>query len=616
MITDILSTPRLGDILVAQGALTRAMLEEAARTVRGRIGQHLCAQNLISHRTLARALATQHALPFVDFTHAPPDPTLFIPRDLAHYTTHHYIPYTRTAGSLTIATSAPSPELQQTLSEYYNTPITLTVTGPRDLRDYFASRAATTATRRARLSLRRRYPHLTADRTLLPHQQRGLLIFFSLITTILILAPRSSWETLLVLCNGFYLLSLYMKLKLFRQGYAQHCSQIASLETLRTAVKNLRDETLPIYTILVPLYMESAPVMARLIHNLTALDYPPEKLDIKLICEADDTNTLNALKALRPRATMEIIRVPPSKPRTKPKACNIALQHIRGEFLVIFDAEDAPARDQLKRAIALFSQGTDKLACVQSPLNYYNRDENLLTQLFAIEYSALFRLHLPALERMGIPIPLGGTSNHLRVAALHAVGGWDAFNVTEDADLGIRLSYFGYHTRVLPSLTLEEAPITLGAWMKQRTRWIKGYIQTWLVYMRDPRELRRRLGPTGYYGFQFFVGAPALTFLLAPFFWIICVTSPAGSTPAQFPHWLQILCAISFLGGVFSNWLTARAVLDLEGWHHLRRAMLIFPLYWLLHSVAAARAVWQLAFNPHYWGKTKHGMSRMRAAKI
>ena len=607
-------TPRLGDVLVAHGAITRAAIEHHIGKARGRLGHYLRAHNLISGRALARGLAAQHDIAFIHFTEHAPDKTLFRPCDLPHYVAYHYVPFARARDGLVVATCEPSPQLRAVLEVYYQTPITLIATGPFDLTHYFASVAATTTTRRARLSLRRKHRNLVADRTLLPHQQRGILLLIGAITFALILAPETTWYALLVACNIFYLASLTMKLQLFKQGHAQLRIQRAHEPALALDVAALNPETLPVYTVLVPLYMETSAVMERLIGHLQALDYPREKLDIKLICEADDTATITALKALAPPQTMQITCVPPSQPRTKPKACNVALQQIRGEFLVIFDAEDAPAPDQLKRAVALFHQMGKQTACVQASLNYYNRDENLLTQLFAIEYSALFSLCLPALERMGMPIPLGGTSNHLRVSALSAVGGWDAFNVTEDADLGIRLAYLGYETHMLPSLTLEEAPISLGAWMRQRTRWIKGYIQTWLVYMRDPRELKRRLGGPRYFGFQFFVGAPVLTFLLAPFFWVICFTSLTGILPHGLSPTMQFLCAVSFVGGIFSNWLFARAVMHLEGWEHMRRALFVYPFYWLLHSFAAARALWQLATNPHYWEKTRHGVSKLRRA--
>ena len=601
---------RLGDVLVAQGALTRETVEEYSVKVRGRIGEFLRAHNAITGQALSQALSHQHTIDFVDFAHAPPDARLFRPHALGDYMEHRFVPYARTEQGLVIATSNPSADLQVMLEAWYGEPLTLVGTGPRDMLDYFASVAATTATRHAKHGLRRKYKHLVADRTLLPPQLRGLALLVSGIALGLFIAPNSTWNLLLIACNIFYLLFIAIKFYFYREGLLQQERQRQQGPELTWAAALLEDRNLPVYSILVPIYKESGQVLARLIAALGALDYPREKLDIKLICESDDTDTIHVLKRLSPPHMMDIIVVPASLPRTKPKACNVALQQIRGEYLVIYDAEDMPAPDQLKRAVVLFTRSGPKLACLQGRLNYFNRDENLLTQLFAIEYSALFRINLPALERLQLPIPLGGTSNHLRVSVLNEVGGWDAFNVTEDADLGIRLAYLGYHTKMLPSLTLEEAPLTVSAWMKQRTRWIKGYIQTWLVYTRDPAELKRCLGLQGYYGFQFFVGAPALTFLLAPIFWAIYFISFTGWIPSLLSPFMQILCAVSFVSGIAINLIIARAVLRIEGWERMRLAMLLYPFYWLLHSLAAARALGQLIVRPHYWEKTKHGMTQ------
>lgn len=601
---------RLGDILVTQGVLSRAKLEQLVTTARGRLGDYLRAHSHVDGLSVAQAIAKQQHLHYVDLIESPPEPQLFTPRDLDHYIAHQFIPYCHRGNVLTLATTEPSPELHDFAQAHYGMKVAFAVTTPRDLALYFASRGATITTRRARHHLRRRFPHLTADRILLPHQSYGLAAIAGLLTLSFIFAPMGSWHGLIVASTFFYLATLIIKFEFYRQGVAAAHDYDREDAALAARAAALEDATLPIYSILVPLYHENQEVIARLIVNLNALDYPKEKLDIKLVCEADDTATIAAIKALRPPETMAILVVPPSQPRTKPKACNAALQQVRGEYVVIFDAEDAPAPDQLKRAVAMFRAGPANLACLQAALNYYNRDENLLTQLFAIEYSSLFRLMLPGLERMRLPIPLGGTSNHLRTEALRAVGGWDAFNVTEDADLGVRLSYLGFETRTLPSLTLEESPISLRAWLRQRSRWIKGYIQTWLVYTRDTAELKRRLGTTGYYGFQFFVGAPALTFLFAPIFWGAFILSLSGALPESMPAHIQWLCGITFVGGAMIQWLFAHQVLQLEGWQHMRRAFILYPLYWLLHSVAAARALAQLITAPHYWEKTRHGVSK------
>lgn len=598
---------RLGDILVEKG-VPRAAVERLVNTS-APIGHTLKSNGLIGARGLAQALAEQQHLPYVDLTQRPPDGSLFRTRDLAHYLKHRYIPYSFEVGVLTVACSDPSPELIRELAARYDCAIRLSVTSPRDLQTAWFAQGGRSISRRAKHALRRRHRGLTADRTLERPQAMGFGLLMLALLIFLIIDLRDTWYFVLIGCNLFYFVVLAFKLQLYLQGTSAARAMRLLDKQLQQNAAAIAEHTLSVYSILVPVFRESNEVLHRLLGNLSALDYPKEKLDIKLICEADDGETIEALKALRPPETMEIIAVPPSQPRTKPKACNVALQTIRGEYLVIYDAEDAPAPDQLKRAVDLFRESPANTACLQAPLNYYNRNENLLTQLFAIEYSMLFRLLLPAMERMELPIPLGGTSNHLKVEALLACGGWDAFNVTEDADLGIRLAYFGYRTRILPSLTLEEAPITLRAWMKQRTRWIKGYIQTWLVYMRDPAELKYRLGSQAYYGFQFFVGAPALTFLLAPIFWTIFILGLMGLMPQALSPAMLGFCIVSFIGGLASHWLFARKVMQLERWYDMASAGMLYPFYWLLHSIACARALWQLARAPHYWEKTTHGLS-------
>ncbi len=601
---------RLGDMLVGDGILHRHELEECIKHLRGRIGEVLRAHGLVHGRQLADALAKHHRLKRVDLHLNPPARALFTPRDLRHYNHHHYIPHHRDEAGFVLATSDPSEHLRAFAIAHYNAPIEFVVCSARELRHSLAEYGATTSTRHARLGLRRQFRHLVADRILTRMQLRGLALLLAGLLALGYFVPHG-WQALLVACNLFYAVSLALKLLFYHEGAKATRDYAAKEHSIAQHAAALVESTLPTYSILVPMYHETSDTMARLIANLTALDYPRELLDIKLILEADDTTTLIALKALNPPEMMEIIAVPPSNPRTKPKACNVALQRVRGEYVVIYDAEDHPAPDQLKRAVHVFRENPEHLACLQASLNYYNRDETLLTQMFAMEYSALFRLLLPALARLGMPIPLGGTSNHLKTAALREAGGWDAFNVTEDADLGVRLAYLGYSTQILPSLTLEESPISIDAWLKQRSRWIKGYIQTWLVYTRDRRELRRRLGNKGYYGFQFFIGAPALTFLLAPLFWATFLISLTGIFPASLSPEMQILCGFSLIGSILSHWLFARKTIQIEGWRHIRAAFWLYPFYWLLHSLAAAKALIQLITAPHYWEKTSHGLSKL-----
>ena len=224
------------------------------------------------------------------------------------------------------------------------------------------------------------------------------------------------------------------------------------------------DRDLPVYTIIVALYREANAVQT-LIASLRAIAYPPEKLDIKLVLEADDHETWEVLRWLNLVAPFEIIVAPGAGPQTKPKALNIALPFAKGTFTVVYDAEDRPEPDQLRRAVEMFVASEKDVACVQARLTIDNTDDGWLARMFTAEYAAQFDLFLPGLARMGLPLPLGGSSNHFRTDVLRGVGAWDAYNVTEDADLGMRLARFGYRSVMLDSSTYEEAPAKFVPWI-------------------------------------------------------------------------------------------------------------------------------------------------------
>jgi cellulose synthase/poly-beta-1,6-N-acetylglucosamine synthase-like glycosyltransferase len=258
-------------------------------------------------------------------------------------------------------------------------------------------------------------------------------------------------------------------------------------------IEELKDEDLPIYTVLVPMYKEPE-VAQKIARTVTQLNYPLEKLDVKLLLEEDDVPTRAKIDEVfdqLPKCVEVIVcpKVSSHEPRTKPRACNHGLAKARGKYLVIFDAEDQPENDQLKKSIVVFQRlekaGKSRVACLQAKLNYFNARQNALTRFFTLEYTNWFDLYLPGLHALWAPIPLGGTSNHFRTDILQQVGGWDPFNVTEDCDLGMRLARRGYSTEVLDSTTWEEANCRIGNWTRQRSRWIKGYVQTHLVHSRE-----------------------------------------------------------------------------------------------------------------------------------
>ncbi len=256
----------------------------------------------------------------------------------------------------------------------------------------------------------------------------------------------------------------------------------------------LTDQELPLYSIVIALYRE-ARMVPQLIAALERLDYPQAKLDIKFVIEEDDAETFEALRHSIRAPHLEIIMAPLGAPRTKPRALNVALPLLRGQFVTVFDAEDIPDPNQVRDAAERFARAPQRLACLQARLAIDNVDDGWLPQLFAIEYAALFDVINIGLSDLGLPFPLGGSSNHFRTAVLRKLGGWDAWNVTEDADIGFRLARFGYRAATFNSTTYEEAPMRVAAFVGQRRRWCKGWYQTLFTLCRNPRRLLREVGP-------------------------------------------------------------------------------------------------------------------------
>jgi len=362
----------------------------------------------------------------------------------------------------------------------------------------------------------------------------------------------------------------------------------------------------PHYSVLVPLYKEER-VIAKLMNNLAAIDYPQDRLEIMMICEADDTETIKAVKR-HIRDPFQLIQVPPSFPRTKPKALNYALKRTKGELITIYDAEDNPHPQQLKvAAMAFFKR--PHIGAVQAPLDYYNAKTNWLTRQFTLEYGFLFRIWLPFLTRLGLPFPLGGTSNHIRRSALEAMGGWDAYNVTEDADLSFRLAASQNQIGYIPYPTREEAVEDWRAWQYQRARWMKGFIQTWLVHMSRP------LCPGGAYGIlrfitlQITIGSALLAgFIHVPF--MLCLIALMGARMAGFDLqppsiWVWAGIGLCYLSGIISGILAARRL----KMPYLMWDSFLMPLYWWLLFPASLQAIWEYLIAPFHWNKTEHGLT-------
>ncbi len=454
----------------------------------------------------------------------------------------------------------------------------------------------------ATCALRSWRPELSAAEPIWPSQKVAILIAAAVLGAAIVLlegrlGPALSW--LLVLP---FLASAVVRIGALRQLGGRTPRR-------RAKASPLPDAALPSYTIMVPLYRE-AEVVPQMVGGLLGLDYPTDRLQVLLVVEAVDAETQAAFRAITLPAHMNVVVVPKGEPKTKPRAINYALTEATGDLVVVYDAEDLPERDQLRRAAAAFARDPS-LGCVQARLNIYNAEESWLSRQFTMEYTALFDALLPLLARLGWPVPLGGTSNHFRRRVLVGCGAWDPYNVTEDADLGIRLARLGTRVGVLDSTTWEEAPTEFRIWYGQRTRWIKGWMQTWLVHMRQPLRLRRELGTWSFIGLQIWTAAVLVSSLVHPWFYLVMLWdawswhSWGGRPDDLASQTLWTLAIVNMLAGYGSAMALGSRVLARR---RLRMAATVWtlPIYWLAVSFAAHRAALELITAPFHWEKTKH----------
>lgn len=456
--------------------------------------------------------------------------------------------------------------------------------------------------------LYRQNPAVSARLVFSRGQKIGFLALAVVIVVSAILWPVPLVTTLITIVSLVFLAGTVFKFLVAMQGARYDVVERVTDEE----VAALRDRELPMYTVLVPVFREEN-IVAQLVDNLGQIDYPTEKLEVLILIEEEDALTREALEKASPPPNFRVVTIPKGPPQTKPRACNVGLYFASGEYLVIYDAEDTPDPDQLKKALIAFERGGERTVCVQAALNYFNATENVLTRMFTLEYSYWFDYMLAGLDALDLPIPLGGTSNHFRTAALAELGGWDPYNVTEDADLGIRASALGYRVGVVNSTTMEEANTSIPNFVRQRSRWIKGYLQTTLVHARRPRQLIGEVGWRRFLAFALLIGGTPATFLgVLPLYLVTLFTVfiPAEVLGQFFPVWLLWIALVNFvIGNSVMVYLSMMGPYK-RGTFNLVLWAVLNPVYWILHSVASYKGLWQLLTRPHYWEKTAHGLTK------
>lgn len=581
--------------LVAPDDIVHALALQARQ--RGRLTDILLARGMIDEERLFAALARHWRAELADFATLPPDPRLIDALGASTCLRDGLLPW-RQIGDLTvIATAYPEdfalhrPALNARFGR-----VTMALTTPEQLEA-------------ALLSLRGR----SLDRAALtrvpePESCRGWgtpthLLWVRALAVLLVAA------CILAPVAMVWALTAWAVLTLVLTTLLKAAAVFASLRHAPSEPPGPAPERWPTVSVMVPLYNESD-IAPRLVRRLSRLDYPRERLDILLVVEEDDHVTRAALKQSNLPAWMRIVVVPDGTIRTKPRALNHALDLCRGAIIGVYDAEDAPEPDQIRKVVARFHHRGPEVACLQGVLDFYNPRTNWLSRCFTMEYAAWFRIMLPGLSRLGLPIPLGGTTLFFRRGALEELGAWDACNVTEDADLGMRLARHGYRTELLDTTTFEEANCRALPWIKQRSRWLKGYMMTYGVHMRQPGLLLRQLGWWKFLGFQTLFLCTLSQFVLAPVlwsFWLVPLGFAHPVSAALPPVMANTLVAIFLFTEAVQVAITLMAMrLTPNRLSPLWVPMLHF--YFPLGALASYKAAWEMVRKPFWWDKTRHGL--------
>ena len=622
----------LGQLLIERGLATETDVELALAEQQregGYLGRHLLLAGVVQRRDMYQALAEQWGTALVDLVASPPQTDLVANLDHEWALSSQWLPYRQNGDVTVIVTSAsPTEELLSEAREMFGPRIEVLATTDWDIQQALQASFRREMLYDAADKLSVEDPQVSARVALTTWQKVLPALLLAALVIGLLLNVRSTVVVVLFIANISFAISILFKsLASINAPIVRAKQRLAQrkLQRWRTELgvehqeHRIPDSELPVYTILIPAFHE-ANIIAKLIENIGALDYPRSKLEVLLLLEEDDQETIAAAKAAAPPVNVRILVVPRGNPQTKPRACNYGLAMASGEFVVIYDAEDRPEPDQLRKAIASFREDerirrdvdpqARPLVCVQAALNYFNAEHNVLTRMFAVEYSHWFDSMLPGMEGTGIPLPLGGTSNHFRTRELRELGGWDPWNVTEDADLGLRASVRGYRVGIINSTTWEEACSKVPAWIKQRTRWIKGYMVTAAVNMRRPLRFLKRTGLGGAVGMIGLIAGTPMTFLAYPLVLGFTIVTYVG---VQF---IGLDLPSGLLGLGWATMILGNALMILVSgtvsWKRYGPRVAVFallnPAYWVLHSIAAWRAAYQMVRTPHVWEKTPHGL--------
>lgn len=598
----------LGQILLEMGAVQPGDLLKAVALRKrqdARLGDILLTQGWVTEADLMAALAKQSDAAVIDLLAEPPDPRLIDTFGPELCLKEAMVPWRRIGGVTLIATARPEQftRLAGDLPPDYG-PYRMALAPERDVHGALLARRQTALIRRAEVKV-------DPDRSCRNHNEKLAARLVLAVTAVsvagLVLAPVAVFALLFF----WAMVTLYatMGLKLAAWIAEMTAQRRDRATAARRALRPAPMKRLPMISIMVPLYKERD-IATRLVARLSRLTWPRELLDILLVVEQTDLTTREALSGAKLPRWMRVVTVPAGPIQTKPRALNYALTFCRGTVIGVYDAEDMPEPEQLHIVARRFAESPPEVACLQGILDYYNPRTNWLARCFTIEYAAWFRAMLPGLARLGLVVPLGGTTLFFRRGPLEELGGWDAHNVTEDADLGIRLARAGYRTELIPAVTHEEANCRPLPWVKQRSRWLKGYAMTWAVHMRDPARLWRDLGPKRFFGVQILILGALSQYLLAPLLWSCWLILFGVWHPieALMSERLENLLLFTFVLTEIVNITVGAWAVRGKDHRHLIPWVPTLNLYFPLGALAGWKAIYEVITRPFYWDKTVHGV--------
>jgi cellulose synthase/poly-beta-1,6-N-acetylglucosamine synthase-like glycosyltransferase len=596
----------VGRQLVNSGLISQVTLLEALslqRQIDAPLGEILVADGHVDRDDVLNALALQYEADRVDLSRDPPMPLMKYALPAAQCQEFGVVPWRWMGKALLVATNRPDriPALIETMQgaganilpviadvDQINTQIT------RLHGSELAHRAVNKVP--DELSCRAWSPKVSRGRL-------GIALLFALPLLAALVFP--AWTATVIILWGVLTLLMTTLLK----GLSLAAQVLHSAPAQPAPLKAVPLERLPRVSVMVPLFREER-IAEALIRRLSKLTYPKALLEVVLVLEAKDSVTRATLRRTQLPLWMRVIEVPDDGTiTTKPRALNYALDFCRGDIIGIWDAEDAPEPDQLEKVAAHFAHAGPKVACVQGMLDFYNNRSNWLARCFTIEYASWWRMVLPGVEKLGLVLPLGGTTLFFRRPILEKLGGWDAHNVTEDADLGLRLARMGYTTELIPTVTYEEANCRAWPWVKQRSRWLKGYLITYCVHMRRPGQLLRDLGWMRFAGVQAMFLATVSQFAALPLLWSFWLLSLGLPHPVVATLGADVIwpIAIFFIATEMLNMLIGMLAVSDRSHRFLVPWVLTLPLYFPLGALACYKALYELATDPFYWDKTQHG---------